>query len=86
MLLMPFAEILRRLPRVVLGLVLFGVGIAFMVAGDLGLGPWDVFHQGVSDLAGVRIGTVTVVGASSSCSASFPCARRWGWGRSSTRS
>jgi uncharacterized membrane protein YczE len=61
MLLMPWAEILRRLPRVVLGLVLFGVGIAFMVAGDLGLGPWDVFHQGLSDLAGVRIGTVTVV-------------------------
>ncbi len=60
MLLMPWAEILRRLPRVVLGLILFGVGIAFMVAGNLGLGPWDVFHQGVSDLIGVRIGTVTV--------------------------
>ncbi len=61
MLLMPWAEILRRLPRVVVGLVLFGVGIAMMVAGDLGLGPWDVFHQGVSDLSGVRIGTVTVI-------------------------
>lgn len=43
------------------GLVLFGVGVAMMVAGDLGLGPWDVFHQGLSDLTGVRIGAIIVM-------------------------
>jgi uncharacterized membrane protein YczE len=54
-------ETLRRLPRVVVGLVLFGVGIALMVAGDLGLGPWDVFHQGLSDLTGIGIGTIILI-------------------------
>ena len=54
-------QTLARLPRVLLGLVAFGVGIAFMVAGDLGLGPWDVFHQGVSDRTGIPIGTVIVL-------------------------
>lgn len=54
-------ETLRRLPRVVAGLVLFGVGIAFMVAGDLGLGPWDVFHQGLADLTGIGIGTIILI-------------------------
>ncbi len=55
------SETFRRLPRVVSGLVLFGVGIAFMVAGDLGLGPWDVFHQGLADLTGIGIGTIILL-------------------------
>lgn len=55
------AATMRRLPRVVFGLVLFGVGIALMVAGDLGLGPWDVFHQGLADLTGIGIGTIILL-------------------------
>jgi uncharacterized membrane protein YczE len=54
----------RRLPRLLFGLVLCGWGIAAMVAADLGLGPWDVLHQGIARLTGVPIGTVSVaVGA-----------------------
>lgn len=60
LLLLPWPETFRRLPRVVLGLVIFGVGIAMMVLADLGLGPWDVFHQGLADLTGIGIGTVIV--------------------------
>jgi len=41
-------------------LVLFGVGIALMVRADLGLAPWDVLHQGVSNRSGVSIGLVTI--------------------------
>lgn len=47
--------------RLVFGLVLCGLGIASMVAADLGLGPWDVLHQGVSVLTGVPIGTVGIL-------------------------
>jgi uncharacterized membrane protein YczE len=58
------AELRRRLPRLLLGLVLCGFGIALMVAGDLGLGPWDVLHQGIANRIGIPIGTVTIaVGA-----------------------
>ena len=59
----PLSEILRRLPRVLLGLYLFGAGIALMVEADLGLGPWDVFHQGVSELTGIAIGNVIIITA-----------------------
>lgn len=41
-----------------LGLIGFGVGIAMMVLGDLGLAPWDVLHQGLSETTGLRFGTV----------------------------
>lgn len=54
-------ELRRRLPRLLPGLVLCGVGIASMVAADLGLSPWDVFHQGVARRTGLPIGTVTIL-------------------------
>ncbi len=54
-------ETLRRLPRVVSGLVCFGVGIAMMVQADLGLGPWDVFHQGLTGLTGIGIGSIILI-------------------------
>jgi uncharacterized membrane protein YczE len=50
-----------RLPRLLVGLVLCGVGIALMVASDLGLSPWDVLHQGISNRTGVAIGTVGIL-------------------------
>ncbi len=58
MIVLPWRETLRRLPALLLGLYLFGAGIALMVAARLGLGPWDVFHQGVSELTGLSIGRV----------------------------
>jgi len=43
------------------GLVLFGLGLALMVIAELGLSPWDVFHQGVSERIGIPIGTVVII-------------------------
>ena len=45
------ATIGRRLLNLYVGLVLFGVSCAMIVASGLGLGPWDVFHQGLSEPA-----------------------------------
>lgn len=36
----------RRLPQLYLGLFLYGVSLAMMVRGALGLAPWDVLHSG----------------------------------------
>jgi uncharacterized membrane protein YczE len=47
-----------RLVRLYTGLLLFGVSLALMVRANLGLGPWDVFHQGVADRTGLSIGLV----------------------------
>ncbi len=55
------AEDRRRLVRCVVGLVLCGAGFSLLVRADLGLDPWDVFHQGVSERVGLPIGVVTVL-------------------------
>ena len=57
----PATDLRVRLPRLVLGLVLCGTGIAFMVAADLGLAPWSVLDQGISERTGVPIGTVSIL-------------------------
>ena len=50
----------RRIPQLVVGLVTAGVGLALGVRGDLGLGPWDVLHQGISEDTGVPMGMVVI--------------------------
>lgn len=54
------AELVRRLPRVIVGLVLFGLGVAITVVSELGLSPWEVFHQGISRRTGVPLGMVGI--------------------------
>ena len=43
------------------GLAVFGVGIALLIAARLGAAPWDVFHTGVSELTGLPVGQVTII-------------------------
>jgi uncharacterized membrane protein YczE len=56
----PRSELRRRLPQLMVGLVVVGVGFALMVEANLGLGPWEVLHQGISNRNGIPIGTVGI--------------------------
>ena len=49
------------LVRLIVGLYLFGLGIAFQIRAVLGLAPWDVFGQGLSNLTGLSFGLSTVL-------------------------
>lgn len=51
---------LARIVRCSVGLVMLGVGLGLTVAADLGLSPWDVLHQGLSDRLGITIGTASI--------------------------
>lgn len=43
------------------GLVLYGGSMALMVRAELGLDPWDVFHQGLAGLLLLTFGQVVIV-------------------------
>lgn len=55
------ADLRRRLVQLFPGLGLCGVGLALMVLARLGLGPWDVLHQGLSERTGLPIGTLVIL-------------------------
>lgn len=50
-----------RLVQLYCGLVLYGVSASLLVLADLGLDPWDVFHQGLSRTFGLAIGTWAII-------------------------
>lgn len=52
---------LPRLPGLLLGFLAFGAGIAVMARSGLGLGPWEVLHQGISRQTGLELGTVSIL-------------------------
>lgn len=51
----------RRLAQLLPGLAACGVGLALMVRAHLGLGPWDVLHQGLSERTGLSIGVLVIL-------------------------
>jgi uncharacterized membrane protein YczE len=53
--------ILPRLPGLLMGLVVFGFGIALMARAGLGLGPWEALHQGIEVRTGIPMGTVSIL-------------------------
>jgi uncharacterized membrane protein YczE len=53
--------LVRRLVQLYLGLALYGVSTALLLRAELGLEPWGVLNQGVSELTGLTVGTVSVL-------------------------
>ena len=51
----------RRLLQLYAGLLLYGLSMALQVQAMLGLGPWDVFHEGVAEHTGLSFGTVVIL-------------------------
>jgi uncharacterized membrane protein YczE len=50
-----------RLVQLYAGLILYGISSSLLVLADLGLDPWDVFHQGLSRTFGLAIGTWAIL-------------------------
>lgn len=54
-------DIFLKLIRLFIGFIFCALAIAFMINANLGLSPWDVLHQGISDNLGITMGTATIV-------------------------
>jgi uncharacterized membrane protein YczE len=51
----------RRLVQLYAGLALHGGSMGLMIEANLGLDPWDVFHQGLAERTGLTFGTVVIL-------------------------
>lgn len=54
-------SVLQVMPRLLGGLTMCGVGVAMLIRADLGLGPWDVLHQGIAITTGISIGLASIL-------------------------
>ncbi|MDQ4129548.1 MAG: hypothetical protein M3133_00905 [Actinomycetota bacterium] len=51
----------RRLAQLVFGLSIMGLGVAMLLAADLGASPWDVLHQGIARRTSLSVGTTVIL-------------------------
>ena len=54
------AELRRRLPNLVVGIIVLSAGITLILRARLGVSSYDVLHQGLSLRTGLSFGTVVV--------------------------
>ncbi|MDP8953579.1 MAG: YitT family protein [Actinomycetota bacterium] len=73
-------DLRRRLVQLLLGLIAAGVGIALVVRSDLGLGPWDVLHQGIAERTNIPMGMVVIAVGVVVLAAWLPLRQRLGVG------
>ncbi len=57
----PAPVLVRRFVQLFVGLFLYGMGIALIVRGELGVAPWDVLTQGIAKQTGLNFGLITVI-------------------------
>ena len=53
--------LIRRYIQAVTGITMIGIGVAFNYMANLGLGPWGVFHDGLSKTIGITYGRTIIV-------------------------
>ena len=51
----------RKYFQAIIGITLIGVGVAFNYLANLGLGPWGVFHDGISKTIGISYGQAGIL-------------------------
>jgi uncharacterized membrane protein YczE len=70
----------RRFVQLQAGLVLYGVSMALFIRANLGIDPWDVFHQGLSERTGLRFGWIVIIVGAAVLALWLPLRQRPGLG------
>lgn len=72
--------LIRRVVQLFFGLWLYGASMAMMIRANLGLDPWDVFHQGLTRYVPWSFGTVVIVVGAAVLLLWIPLRQRPGFG------
>jgi uncharacterized membrane protein YczE len=70
----------RRIPQLLVGLLLYGTSMAMQIRGGLGLNPWDVLHEGLSKQTPLSFGLITAITGVAVLLAWIPLRQRPGLG------
>lgn len=73
-------QMVQRFIKLSVGLFLYAVGIVLTINANLGLSPWDVFHQGITYFTGITMGQATIVVGIIIVMINAVLGERLGWG------
>jgi uncharacterized protein len=73
-------KVLLKLARLMFGFFLYGLGISLTINADLGLAPWGVFHQGLSNQLGITFGNAIIITGATIVILDLFLKERVGWG------
>jgi uncharacterized membrane protein YczE len=62
------------------GLFVYAVGIVMTINANLGLGPWDVFHQGLAETLGITMGQASISMGLIIIAVTYFMGEKLGWG------
>lgn len=51
---------LFKIIKIVFGLFVFALGTVCILNARIGVGPWDIFHQGISNVTGITVGQASI--------------------------
>lgn len=51
----------KNFSRLVLGILLYALGIVLSINANLGVAPWDTFHQGINNLLNISFGQASII-------------------------
>lgn len=71
---------IARIIRLFAGLTAYSLGIAMTVQANIGLAPWDVFHQGLALRLGITFGMASIAASAVIVVAVYLCGERFGVG------
>lgn len=69
-----------KIVRLMAGYFVYGLGIACSVNAQLGLAPWEVFHQGMSNQLGISMGVAIQIAGAAILILDVLLHERIGWG------
>lgn len=69
-----------RITKLFLGLFLYATGIVLTINANIGLSPWDVFHQGLSNTIGITMGQASIIGGFTIIIYNAFAGEKIGWG------
>lgn len=73
-------SVVIRMIKLMVGLFLFAVGIVMTINANLGLAPWDVFHQGLSNILNMTLGQAGITAGFVLLIVNLFFQERIGWG------
>jgi uncharacterized membrane protein YczE len=72
--------IILKISRLIIGYFLYALGIVMTINAEQGLGPWGVFHQGLSIQFDITFGVAVIIVGAAIVLLDFILGERVGWG------